>query len=162
MIRCSGFTLTPGNPPFSFRISLSLSLSRMCVCILHMCHSLSLFQSFFIFFIRQHGAATYPSLRNARTFQIPVGTTGSAVAMSLSAESNRDTARKDRTKKKNKQKGKKHIRRRERPRREKGEILQRKRSRRNPFPREVDTYTSVSFLRFIQHIELIAGDIRGK
>lgn len=121
LIRCSGFTLTPGNPPFSFRISLSLSFLRMCVCVLHMfCHSLSLFQSFFIFFIRQHGAATYPSLRNARAFQILVGTTGSAVAMSLSAESNRDTARKDGTKKTTNKKGKEHIRRRERLRREKG------------------------------------------
>lgn len=38
-----------------------------------------------------------------------------------------------------------------------------KRSRQNPFLREVDTYmSSVSFLRLIQHTELIAGDIRGK
>lgn len=38
-----------------------------------------------------------------------------------------------------------------------------KRSRRNPFLREKDTYTSsVSFPRLIQHTKLIAGDIRGK
>lgn len=97
---------------------------------------------------------------------MPLGTTGSAVAMPLLAERNRHTD----TTERGQDGGNKGetTRKRERMRgwgrkKDGRKYCKEKRSRRNPFLREKDTYmSSVSFPRLIQHTKLIAGDIRGK
>lgn len=80
LIRRSGFTLTPGNPfpvPLLSAIALSFSFSYT--------SRILLYPAFFISLLPSSGisAVFEKELVTSRAFQIPLGITGSAVAMLL-------------------------------------------------------------------------------
>lgn len=91
LIRRSGFTLTPSNPPASSRCAASFSFSRILrrslISVPLLLHILApICRAAASILLRRLWRRTR---RASRPFQIPLGTTGSAVAMPLLAERNR-------------------------------------------------------------------------
>lgn len=155
LIRRSGFTLTPGDP---FPAPSSLLSHRYSFPVYLASFSVS---PYFISLLPSSGisAVFEEELVTSRAFQIPLGVTGSAVAMLLSSRKKQMYGYfeegQESTRRKYKGTG--------RERKEKdGEYDQRKAIAAKSFSSRRRHVHVASFLRFIQHTELIAGDIRGE
>lgn len=161
LIRRSGFTLTRGYPLAS-PLYVSLSFSLPPPLSLSQASRRSLFPrlSFFIFLPPSCCSSSIPTvfeeeLVASRASRIPLGTTGSAVAMPLPAERNRYMGQTEKLKEESNTRRERERERRDRGRVERG-ILQREAIAAKSFSsRGEHTYVGVSFPRLIQHTELI-------